>query len=197
MADTTTQTPDGIDVQGVTEWFGDHVEGCVEPLSFRLIAGGHSNLTFEVTDSASGHWVLRRPPLGQVLASAHDMGREHTIISGAPGTDVPVPRNSRALHRRRRERRAVLRDGLRGGKGRAQPGRRREPHRRAASTGRRIPSRRDGGHPCGRRGRRRARRAGSQAGLHRPTAASLARPVREIRIPGRRWTRPTSGPQHP
>ena len=39
---------------------------------------------------ADGHWVLRRPPLGHVLATAHDMGREHTIISALGPTDVPV-----------------------------------------------------------------------------------------------------------
>ncbi|MEZ5374234.1 MAG: phosphotransferase family protein [Microthrixaceae bacterium] len=63
----------------------------VPPLSYSLIAGGHSNLTYSVTDAAEGHWVLRRPPLGQVLATAHDMAREHTIISALGPTDVPVP----------------------------------------------------------------------------------------------------------
>ena len=82
--------PDGIDTDGVTAWFAEHVPASTAPLDFRLIAGGHSNLTFDVTDTAGGHWVLRRPPLGQVLASAHDMGREHRIISALAGTDVPV-----------------------------------------------------------------------------------------------------------
>ncbi|MGI9576690.1 MAG: phosphotransferase family protein [Microthrixaceae bacterium] len=83
--------PDGIDTAAVTAWFESHVTGCKPPLAFDLIAGGHSNLTFSVTDSGEGHWVLRRPPLGQVLASAHDMGREHKIISALADTDVPVP----------------------------------------------------------------------------------------------------------
>jgi aminoglycoside phosphotransferase (APT) family kinase protein len=56
-----------------------------------LIAGGHSNLTYTVTDQNDDRWVLRRPPLGHVLATAHDMGREHTIISALQGTGVPVP----------------------------------------------------------------------------------------------------------
>lgn len=89
--DTSTQGPEGIDVAGVTGWFTEHVAGVEPPLEFRLIAGGHSNLTFEVADGAGGRWVLRRPPLGQVLASAHDMGREHRIISALAATDVPVP----------------------------------------------------------------------------------------------------------
>ena len=85
------EAPDGIDAQAVTAWFEANVAAVEPPLHFELIAGGHSNLTFSVADSGDGHWVLRRPPLGQVLASAHDMGREHKIISALAGTDVPVP----------------------------------------------------------------------------------------------------------
>jgi len=84
------QAPEGIDIDNVTAWFAQHVPQAAPPLSFELIAGGHSNLTFGVTDTAGHHWVLRRPPLGQVLATAHDMGREHRIISALAPTDVPV-----------------------------------------------------------------------------------------------------------
>jgi aminoglycoside phosphotransferase (APT) family kinase protein len=80
----------GIDVANVTEWFSANVAGAVPPLSFDLIAGGRSNLTFRVRDQGDGDWVLRRPPLGKVLATAHDMGREHRIISALTPTDVPV-----------------------------------------------------------------------------------------------------------
>ena len=79
----------GIDVPAVTAWFTEHTDA-VPPLAFDLIAGGRSNLTFRVTDTAGGAWVLRRPPLGHVLATAHDMGREHRIISALAPTDVPV-----------------------------------------------------------------------------------------------------------
>ncbi|HEY4376781.1 MAG TPA: phosphotransferase family protein [Acidimicrobiales bacterium] len=82
---------EGIDVAGVTTWFEDNASGVKPPLAFDLIAGGRSNLTFRVTDDADGSWVLRRPPLGHVLATAHDMGREHTIISALGSTAVPVP----------------------------------------------------------------------------------------------------------
>jgi aminoglycoside phosphotransferase (APT) family kinase protein len=60
------------------------------PLTGTLMPGGRSNLTYLVTD---GHreWVLRRPPLGHVLATAHDMAREHRVISALAGTAVPVP----------------------------------------------------------------------------------------------------------
>jgi aminoglycoside phosphotransferase (APT) family kinase protein len=80
----------GVDVDRVTEWFEAHAEGVAPPLEFELIAGGHSNLTFKVTDTAGNRWVLRRPPTGQVLATAHDMEREHRIISALAPTDVPV-----------------------------------------------------------------------------------------------------------
>ncbi len=83
--------PDGIDAVVVTDWFRSHVQALTEPLRFDLIAGGHSNLTFTVTDADDRRWVLRRPPLGQVLATAHDMGREHRIISALGPTAVPVP----------------------------------------------------------------------------------------------------------
>ena len=56
-----------------------------------LIAGGKSNLTYRV-DSAAGSAVLRRPPLGHVLPTAHDMVREHTVMSALADTEVPVPR---------------------------------------------------------------------------------------------------------
>lgn len=61
------------------------------PLSAELVAGGRSNLTYRITD---GHerWVLRRPPLGHVLETAHDMGREYAVMTALAGTDVPVPR---------------------------------------------------------------------------------------------------------
>jgi aminoglycoside phosphotransferase (APT) family kinase protein len=87
---TTDQQVEGIDSDNVTAWFGEHVPAATAPLSFSLITGGHSNLTFTVTDRNGKRWVLRRPPLGHVLATAHDMGREHKILSALWPTDVPV-----------------------------------------------------------------------------------------------------------
>ena len=80
----------GIDIDRVTAWFHSNIAEARGPLAFDLIAGGHSNLTYRVTDAEEHHFVLRRPPLGQVLATAHDMGREHKIISALGPTDVPV-----------------------------------------------------------------------------------------------------------
>jgi aminoglycoside phosphotransferase (APT) family kinase protein len=67
-----------------------HVDGAAGPFTFDVIAGGHSNLTYKVTDANGRRFVLRRPPLGHVLASAHDMGREFRIIDALRGTPVPV-----------------------------------------------------------------------------------------------------------
>ncbi len=80
----------GIDQEAVEAWYLANVAGTEAPLRFDLIAGGHSNLTFSVTDATGRRSVLRRPPLGQVLASAHDMGREHKIIAALAATDIPV-----------------------------------------------------------------------------------------------------------
>jgi len=81
----------GVDLEHVTRWFADHVPGATPPLRFTLIAGGRSNLTFRVED-ADGHvFALRRPPLGHVLPTAHDMGREHRLIAALGPSGVPVP----------------------------------------------------------------------------------------------------------
>ena len=81
----------GIRVDAVHAWLAEHVPHARPPFSFDLIAGGRSNLTYRVTDTAGHAWALRRPPLGHVLATAHDMAREHRIIAGLASTDVPVP----------------------------------------------------------------------------------------------------------
>jgi aminoglycoside phosphotransferase (APT) family kinase protein len=81
----------GIDIPKVTTWLSNHVEGAVAPFQFDIIAGGRSNLTFTVTDASGHKFVLRRPPTGSVLATAHDMEREHRIISAVGLTGVPVP----------------------------------------------------------------------------------------------------------
>ncbi|MBB3664429.1 aminoglycoside phosphotransferase (APT) family kinase protein [Prauserella sediminis] len=59
-------------------------------LTATMLAGGKSNLTYEITDGTS-RWVLRRPPLGHVLPTAHDMGREYRVLSALRDTTVPVP----------------------------------------------------------------------------------------------------------
>ncbi len=81
----------GIDVARVTSWLVDNIDGATAPFRFDAIVGGRSNLTYTVTGADGARYVLRRPPTGAVLATAHDMTREHKIISAVGTTSVPVP----------------------------------------------------------------------------------------------------------
>jgi aminoglycoside phosphotransferase (APT) family kinase protein len=81
----------GINTERVPDWLVANIPKVSAPFTFDLIAGGRSNMTFAVTDAAGRTLVLRRPPMSHVLASAHDMGREHRIISALQDTAVPVP----------------------------------------------------------------------------------------------------------
>lgn len=84
--------PPGLDLDRLRGLLDSERPGLVGgPLSGRLIEGGRSNLTYAVSDGAA-RWVVRRPPLGHVLATAHDMKREHRVISALHPTAVPVPR---------------------------------------------------------------------------------------------------------
>ncbi len=80
----------GIKVPDVTGWLLSHVDGLAAPLSFELISGGRSNLTYAVTGADGRKIVLRRPPVSHVLSTAHDMAREYRVISALRDTDVPV-----------------------------------------------------------------------------------------------------------
>jgi aminoglycoside phosphotransferase (APT) family kinase protein len=90
-SDSTAGDVRGIHASRVSAWLAKHVPGARAPFAFELIAGGHSNLTYKVTAADGELFVLRRPPLGAVLATAHDMGREHKIIAAIGAkSDVPV-----------------------------------------------------------------------------------------------------------
>jgi aminoglycoside phosphotransferase (APT) family kinase protein len=65
--------------------------GSPRPLTGRMFAGGRSNLTYAVTDGEQ-RWVLRRPPLGHVLPTAHDMVREHRVLEALAKAGFPAPR---------------------------------------------------------------------------------------------------------
>ncbi|WP_405410713.1 phosphotransferase family protein [Streptomyces decoyicus] len=83
--------PPGLDLERLREHLDRERPGLAGgPLRARLIEGGRSNLTYRVSDGAAS-WVVRRPPLGHVLATAHDMRREHRVISALHTTPVPVP----------------------------------------------------------------------------------------------------------
>ncbi|TGB09337.1 phosphotransferase family protein [Streptomyces sp. MZ04] len=87
----SSDQPPGLDLDQLRGHLDRERPGLVGgPLTARLIEGGRSNLTYSVTDGTT-RWVVRRPPLGHVLATAHDMKREHRVISALHPTDVPVP----------------------------------------------------------------------------------------------------------
>jgi aminoglycoside phosphotransferase (APT) family kinase protein len=82
----------GADAAVVGAWLAERLgDPAWLQSSLRPIGAGRSNLTYRV-DSPAGAVVLRRPPVGEVAATAHDMGREQRVISALAGTPVPVPR---------------------------------------------------------------------------------------------------------
>ncbi|MEO7078527.1 MAG: phosphotransferase, partial [Rhodococcus sp. (in: high G+C Gram-positive bacteria)] len=72
-------TTAGVDEPAVAEWIGSLGIGAVSPLNFERVGNGQSNLTYSVSDAGGSRWIMRRPPLGHLLASAHDVVREHRI----------------------------------------------------------------------------------------------------------------------
>jgi aminoglycoside phosphotransferase (APT) family kinase protein len=83
--------PPGLDLTALRGWLDDAAPSLLAgPLTAELVAGGKSNLTYRVSDGQRSV-VVRRPPLGHVLATAHDMGREYRVISALRSTPVPVP----------------------------------------------------------------------------------------------------------
>lgn len=91
-----SDSPAGINVPAVTDWVRTTLEAqgqeLVGALDFDQIPGGRSNITFKVTDEAGNSWALRRPPTGNVLATAHDMTREYRVMAALASTPVPVPK---------------------------------------------------------------------------------------------------------
>lgn len=91
---STASSPAGpaADLTLLRRWLDSVVDGGLAgDLTWGLIAGGRSNPTYELFDDGRS-WILRRPPHGLVLETAHDMGREHRVISALRDTAVPVPR---------------------------------------------------------------------------------------------------------
>src|ERR671924_1704180 len=92
MGGDTEGSVRGVDAANVTAWFSRNVPDAQPPLAFELIAAGRSNLTVKVSDAAGRAWVLRRPPAGPLLPTAHDMEREYRILAAlSKKTDLPVP----------------------------------------------------------------------------------------------------------
>ncbi|MDB5677257.1 phosphotransferase family protein, partial [Sphingomonas bacterium] len=82
---------DRLDEGKLTAWMEANVEGFAGPLTYSKFAGGQSNPTFKI-DAASGSYVLRRKPFGNLLPSAHAVGREYRVIAGLYPTGFPVAR---------------------------------------------------------------------------------------------------------
>ncbi|WP_250027660.1 phosphotransferase family protein [Paractinoplanes maris] len=76
----------GLDLERLQGYLGS-----VRPLTGSMFAGGRSNLTYAITDGEQ-RWVLRRPPLGHVLPTAHDMTREHRVLEALAKAGFPSPR---------------------------------------------------------------------------------------------------------
>jgi len=80
----------GLDVERVGAWLAERC-GLEHPVRIDLVPGGRSNLTSVVTDVSARRVVVRRPPLGTILDSAHDVLREGRILTALAGSGVPVP----------------------------------------------------------------------------------------------------------
>lgn len=90
MADRNHSLP-GYNVDEVEAWIGEHVSGLMPPFEWTQLIGGHSNLTYKLTDKHGNKAVVRRPPEGELLPKAHDMSREWALISALHPTNVPAP----------------------------------------------------------------------------------------------------------
>ncbi len=88
---SASETLPGLDLVRLRERLDAEAPGLVRgPLHGELVEGGRSNLTYIVGDGTR-RLVVRRPPLGHVLATAHDMSREYRVMSALGGSSVPVP----------------------------------------------------------------------------------------------------------
>jgi aminoglycoside phosphotransferase (APT) family kinase protein len=83
-------TDTALDADRVTVWLARET-ALTAPMRFTRMGFGQSALTYRVDDAGGRSAVLRRPPLGETLESAHDMGREHRIIAGLSHAGAPVP----------------------------------------------------------------------------------------------------------
>lgn len=86
-----SSTTPALDAAALGRWLATRGEPVTGAVTSERIGLGQSNLTFLVSDDAGHRWVARRPPLGTLLASAHDVAREHRILSALSTTRVPTP----------------------------------------------------------------------------------------------------------
>jgi len=82
MLDQPTQTRAGeeLDIQKLQDYLCDKVPGFDKEISIKQFPGGYSNLTYSI-QAGDHEYVLRRPPFGANIKSAHDMVREFTVLT--------------------------------------------------------------------------------------------------------------------
>lgn len=87
------QDPPGLRLAELRAWLAKRLPDVDEsaPIEARLMPAGRSNVTYLLRQQEQ-RWVLRRPPLGHVMRSAHDMDREFRVLSGLSRVEFPVPR---------------------------------------------------------------------------------------------------------
>jgi len=86
--------PPGLTLDSLLQWMSSNISGVdtSAKLQTTLLAGGRSNISYKLTDASGSSWVLRRPPLGHIMPSAHDMGREFRVLSGLNSVSFPTPK---------------------------------------------------------------------------------------------------------
>jgi aminoglycoside phosphotransferase (APT) family kinase protein len=82
----------GVDLARVERHLVGRIAGLTPPITVRRIGNGQSNITVRIDDAAGHLWVLRRPPLGPLLPSAHDVAREFRVLERLAVAGAPVPR---------------------------------------------------------------------------------------------------------
>jgi len=93
VSDQLTDPP-GLKLQPLLQWMSlslDQVDSSA-PLQATLLAGGRSNVSYKLQEARGNQWVLRRPPLGHIMPTAHDMGREFRVLTGLNSVGYPTPR---------------------------------------------------------------------------------------------------------
>jgi len=83
-------TDQGMDEAALGAWLEGNVEGFSGPFTLTKFPSGQSNPTYKIS-AASGDYVLRRKPFGQLLPSAHAVDREYRLISALHPLGFPVP----------------------------------------------------------------------------------------------------------
>ena len=85
--------PPGLRLASLSKWMQENIAGFdgSSHLQATLLAGGRSNVSYRLADASGSNWVLRRPPLGHIMPSAHDMGREFRVLSGLNSVSFPTP----------------------------------------------------------------------------------------------------------